>query len=219
MKNNFRLKYSVFIATTFVTLFFLVKVFETLGHVSYANYGILPQNLSGLKGILFAPFIHGSWKHLLSNALPFWSLTVALFYFYPHRAWSVFLTIWFASGLIVWIIGRDAYHIGASGIIYGLTSFHFFSGLVSGKRESLALSLAVVFLYGSSIWGMLPSLAFDKSWEAHAAGYFVGFILALKTDREDKNGQKKSKPKNFYDFSLPDSTYPVDIEYEIKKSC
>jgi hypothetical protein len=78
----------------------------------------------------------------------------------------------------VWLIGRDAYHIGASGIVYGMASFLFLSGILRKNRQLLALSLAVVFVYGSLIWGMFPYVT-DVSWEAHLVGFLAGVFFAI----------------------------------------
>ncbi len=79
---------------------------------------------------------------------------------------------------MVWIIGREAYHIGASGIIYGLATFLFLSGVIRKVRNLMAISLIVVFLYGSLIWGLLP-YDYKVSWEGHLMGALVGIVLAV----------------------------------------
>ncbi len=175
--------------------------------------GILPRTLDGLVGIITAPLVHASLKHLYSNTLPLFVLVLSLFYFHPRHAWQVLVFSWLVTGVMVWLIGRESYHIGASGLVYALTSFHFFYGIASGKKQMIALSLIVVFLYGSAIWGMLPSFAYDVSWESHLSGYVTGFVLALiqpappqLASQEDEAGD----PHGFY--ITPDAD--VDVEYE-----
>lgn len=140
--------------------------------------GILPRTLSGLSGILFTPFLHGSLGHLLSNSIPLLVLGGGLIYFYRSIAYKVLLWIWFIDGLGVWLLGRDAYHIGASGLVYGIAAFLIFSGLLRRNRNLLALSLAVVFVYGSLIWGMFPYIP-DISWEAHLFGFLAGIYFSV----------------------------------------
>ena len=83
------------------------------------------------------------------------------------------------TGLFVWFAGREAYHIGASGLVYGLASFLFFSGIIRKYYRLTALSLLIVFLYGSMVWGMLPEFYKNVSWESHMLGFVSGIILAV----------------------------------------
>ncbi len=210
---SIRLKYALFVGLLLIAVLWLVKLWETSFHSQFYLFGIYPRTIKGLRGILFSPFIHADFKHLYSNSIPLFLLTVGLFYFYPEKAWKVLLVSWLGTGFIVWIIARPAYHIGASGVVYALTSYFVFAGIFSGRKELIALSLVVIFLYGSSIWGMLPSFAFDRSWEAHAAGYFIGFLLALG---EKRPGPQPPQEKRFLEFrSGPD--WPGDFDYEYKE--
>ena len=140
--------------------------------------GILPRHFDGLMGVVTSPVLHGSLMHLTNNTLPILALGMGLFFFYPRIATTVVLISWLSSGLAVWIIGRESYHIGASGLIYALAGFIFLSGILRRQANLLALSLLVVFLYGSLIWGILP-LRNNVSWEAHLAGGVSGLALAL----------------------------------------
>lgn len=209
-----RLKYALLVSGLFIVLLWLVKLWEISFGLDLYKYGILPRTLIGLRGIIFAPFIHANFKHLYSNSLPLFFLLIALFYFYPRQAYKVLIIGWLATGFLVWLIGREAYHIGASGLVYMLVSFGVFAGIFSGRKSLLALSLVVIFFYGSSIWGMFPSFAYDRSWESHASGYFVGFILALIYSRKEKETQDEEK--HFVMFkSKADS--PVDFDYDYKE--
>ncbi|TVZ52062.1 rhomboid family intramembrane serine protease [Dokdonia sp. Hel_I_53] len=149
---------------------------------NFTSWGIRPQSIKGLRGIFFSPFIHSSLDHLWHNSVPVFVLTTALFYFYKNISWQVFIWLMLLSGLGTWLIGRTSFHIGMSGLVYALASFLFFKGICSKHFRLVALSLLVVFLYGSLIWGTLP-LDEKISWEGHLSGFIAG-ILALVRFRE-----------------------------------
>jgi len=156
----------------------LVFWFEVRFNVNLNRYGVYPQKIEGLRGILFSPFIHSSLKHLFNNSIPLLVLTTALFYFYRHLRWQVLLCGLLATGALTWVLGRPAYHIGASGMVYMLASFLFFKGVLSKHFQLIALSLTVVFLYGGLLWFLFP---IDEaiSWEGHLSGFVVGALFAL----------------------------------------
>ncbi|PIQ32343.1 MAG: rhomboid family intramembrane serine protease [Bacteroidetes bacterium CG18_big_fil_WC_8_21_14_2_50_41_14] len=160
----------------------LVKIFEILFKTDVGFLGVHPLSLDGLPGILLMPFIHGGWSHLMANTVPFLVLSTALFYFYREISWKVLIGIWLLSGMWVWFGGRPSWHIGASGVIYGLSAFLFLSGIIRDVKGLAALSLIVAFLYGSMIWGVFPDF-FPKekniSWEGHLGGLVSGVIMAL----------------------------------------
>lgn len=146
-------------------------------HLDLARYGILPREWHGLIGIVTAPFIHGDLKHLFNNSVPVFVLGWALMYFYPRTAGRVALASWLLTGLWVWISARPNYHIGASGVVYGMAAFLFTSGVLRRQRTLMALSLLVVFLYGGMVWGLFPIVP-RISWESHLWGAVVGVIMA-----------------------------------------
>lgn len=146
--------------------------------VNLNEYGIYPQKISGLKGVVFSPFIHGSVEHLYNNTIPLAVLTAALFYFYRSIAFRVLLLGILVSGLFTWAIGRPSYHIGASGVIYLLVSFIFFKGIFTKHYRLIALSLIVVFIYGSTLWYIFP-VEDGISWEGHLGGFLAGLALAF----------------------------------------
>jgi membrane associated rhomboid family serine protease len=163
----------------FVTLMWLVKITEVLLEIDLSDFGIYPLTVKGLPGIIFSPFIHADFHHLFNNSLPLFFLATALFYFYSEVAVKVFVWTYFLTGLFVWFAGREAWHIGASGVVYGLASFLFFSGIIRRHLRLIALSLLIVFLYGSMVWGIFPDIYKNVSWESHMLGFFSGVMLAL----------------------------------------
>ncbi|MCJ7446646.1 MAG: rhomboid family intramembrane serine protease [Bacteroidales bacterium] len=174
-----KLLLSLIIPVIFVFLMWLVKIIEILFEIDLSGLGIHPLTARGLSGIIFSPFIHSDLNHLINNSLPLFLLSVALFYFYSEIALKVFSWTYLLTGILVWFGGRDAWHIGASGLVYGLASFLFFSGIIRKYYRLVALSLLVVFLYGEMVWGLFPGIYKNVSWESHMLGFFSGIVLAV----------------------------------------
>lgn len=162
----------------FVLLIWIVFWVEVRFHINLNIYGIRPREIEGLRGILFSPFIHGDIKHLFNNTIPLFILSLALFYFYRPVSWKVLLIGLVSTGILTWLIGRPANHIGASGIIYLLAAFLFFKGILSKHYRLVALSLIVVFIYGGLVWYVTP-LDPTISWEGHLSGLISGLVLAF----------------------------------------
>jgi membrane associated rhomboid family serine protease len=161
-----------------LAIMWLVKLYEIHNGIDLGVYGVLPRHSEGLRGILLSPFLHGSIDHLWSNTLPFVILMAALIFFYEEVWWQSFLMIYLLSGIGLWIGGRENYHIGASGIVYGLTGFLFASGIIRRTVASMSLSMLVIFLYGGTIWGIFPMFK-EVSWEAHLFGLLSGCMVAF----------------------------------------
>lgn len=169
-----------------VLLIWLIKFGELLTETHLTELGIYPLRASGLIGIITSPLIHGDMEHALANSVPLLILGGSLFYFYREIAIKTVVMILLITGLSVWIGGREAYHIGASGIVYGLASFLFTSGIIRKEPRLLAITMLVTFLYGSMVWGIFPDFFPDKniSYEAHFWGLVTGVILAFYYKRE-----------------------------------
>ncbi|UJH66548.1 rhomboid family intramembrane serine protease [Allomuricauda sp. SCSIO 65647] len=206
---NFRFSNSVLIAPMLaILLIWTVFWAEVRFGVNFNDFGVYPRTIKGLRGVLFSPFIHGSVEHLYNNTIPLILLLAALFYFYRRNAMVVLLVGFFLSGSLTWLIGRPSYHIGASGIIYVLASFIFFKGVIAKHYRLIALSLAVVFIYGGMLWYIFP-IEDGISWEGHLSGFLAGLFLALvlKSDfpkekkftwqREDYNEEEDEFMKHF----------------------
>ena len=182
--SNEKKRMRIALVPTIVLLCFLWLIFilDSSLNLQLYQYGVYPLALKGLPGVIFSPLIHHSAKHLFSNTIPLFVLMWCLYYFYSEIAHKTFVILWLLSGFLTWIIGREAWHIGASGIIYSLSFFLFFSGLFRRHIPLIAISLVVAFLYGSNVWNMLPwSMYIDPSvsWEGHLSGAISGFIVAF----------------------------------------
>lgn len=140
--------------------------------------GVYPRSFFGMIGILMSPLIHGNLSHILSNTFPLLFLGVTLFVFYPKIANWVFINCYLITGVMVWIFGREFYHIGASGVIYGLAFFLIFLGFFRKDFKSLAISILIIILYGSMIYGLMPDDP-SVSWESHLFGAATGGALAF----------------------------------------
>jgi membrane associated rhomboid family serine protease len=198
---------SLYYTFGFLLLLWIIKVAEVSFGFSLIKYGLLPRHLSGLIGIVTYPLIHENFSHLISNSIPLLFLGLGLFYFYPESALRVFLLIYFVPGILIWLFARTAYHIGASGLVYGLVTFFFFSGIIRRDNRSIALALVVTFLYGGLVWGVLPIYK-TISWEGHLFGSLTGIVSAFifrkedppkKYDWEDEPDDDGEKPEISYD--------------------
>jgi membrane associated rhomboid family serine protease len=152
--------------------------FVSLVFPGLARYGLVPRKFSGLVGIAAAPFLHANFAHLLSNTVP---LIVLLILLPGSRAesWGVVALILVLSGLLLWIVGRPALHIGASGLISGLAAFLILSGFLEQRIVPLLISLLVGFLYGGSlVLGILPRFGSTVSWDGHLCGAIAGGLVA-----------------------------------------
>lgn len=179
MSANFKYTHDVLIYPLgLVLLIWIVYWIEIKFNLNFTNYGIYPLRFEGLQGVLFSTFIHSNLKHLFHNSIPLLLLSMALFYFYKDISKPVIIYGILATGILTWVIGRPSYHIGASGLVYVLASFLFFKGLFSKYYRLVALSLSVVFVYGSLVWGLFPGKV-GMSWEGHLSGFLVGLILAV----------------------------------------
>lgn len=170
---------SIFIPGMFIFLIWLVKITELIFEIDLTHLGIYPLSVKGLPGIILSPLIHSDFRHLFNNSVSLFFLSAALFYFYSAVAPGVFIWNYLMTGIFVWLSGRDAWHIGASGLVYGLASFLFFSGIIRRYYRLVALSLLVVFLYGEMVWGIFPGIYTNISWESHMLGFVTGIILAV----------------------------------------
>ena len=184
-KNLKSLKFSVII----LIIIWSVKLFEIVFDYDFTEYGVLPRKFNGLTGILFSPLIHSDVNHLLNNSLPVIILCLLIFNFYSQIAKKIFIYLYFISGLWLWCIGRESFHIGASGLIYAMASFLFFSGILRKNSQLSAVALLVIFIYGGLFWGLFP-IHKNVSWEGHLTGFIAGILVSFIFR---KDGPKRKK--------------------------
>jgi len=154
-------------------------------------FGLVPRHFQGLVGIVAMPFLHGSLGHLIGNTIP---LAVTLLLLAGSRANSKIIVVLIAllSGVGLWVFGRTALHIGASGLVFGLIAFHIFAGYFERRMRSISIALVVGFLYaGTLLQGVLP-LQKGVSWDGHLMGAFAGALVALLMSKTLKNDSRMS---------------------------
>ena len=213
-----RIYSSLFFSACFVSVLWIIQIFQHVSEIDLTVLGIFPGKTSGLKGILFSPLIHSGYSHLISNSVTLFFLLFGILYFYRNSAVKVFFIIYFSDGILVWLFARPSYHIGASGILYGLAAFLFFSGVFRKDKRSISLSMLIVFLYGGMVWGVLPTDP-HISFESHLFGAVVGIFCAFifrnndppaKYEWEDENDEYSNDGYDDYD----DGKEPEDAEID-----
>lgn len=187
-RANFRL--AVKIALGFVALIWIIQLLNWALQLDVEDFGVRPRELAGLPGIFFAPLVHSGFAHLIANTLPLAVLGTAMLYLYPSAAVRVLPAVYFGPGAAVWLFARGGVHVGASGLIFGLVSYIFFAGLIRRDRRAIAASLLVSFMYGASVWGVLP---FERgvSWETHLAAALIGLALAIALRQLDVTPRRR----------------------------
>lgn len=208
-----RLGTSIRYPLLFLGLMWAIMAFQVLFHIDLGHFGIYPRTTWGLIGILFAPLLHGGWAHLISNSVPFLFLSIIVLFFYRKIALPAFTLIYLLTGLCVWLFGRPVFHIGASGVIYGLVAFVFWNGVFRRNLKSIALAMIVMFYYGSMFLGILPGQD-GISWESHLLGGVVGILVSflfknqLESDErpEIRQLEETSEPTFFLNRDAFDKT-------------
>lgn len=214
---------SFILPLVFVIILWLIKLIEIEFNFNFSIYGVLPRHANGLIGVLTSPLIHGDFEHLISNSIPFLILGAVLIYFYKEVALKVFVLIYLLSGFWLWLGGRENYHIGASGVVYGLITFLFLSGILRKHTGLMALSLLVVFLYGGLVWGIFPLFKLI-SWEAHLFGSLAGILCAVVFRKEGPQRlvyEWENEDENEIEISeteiTPEEKENIHINYIYKK--
>lgn len=165
-----------FVFTLFV-VFCGIEVLNILTGRSLNAFGNVPRYVEALPGIFLSPFLHGNIWHFMSNIVPLCIFSFFMLQYGTGRFLNVTLLIVFFTGLLVWLFGRNAVHIGASGLVYGYFAFLLLAGFLSGRKRLMMISLLVGFFYGGLIFGVLPTRPF-VSWESHLFGFITGLGAA-----------------------------------------
>jgi membrane associated rhomboid family serine protease len=198
-RDFLRLRRAFALSVLFAVLLWSIKLSELALGLNLSLLGIYPGRPETLGGILLAPLVHGSVAHLLANTAPILVLSTALVYGYPRAARIALPAIYIGAGLGVWLFARPAFHLGASGLVFGMMFFVFTIGALRWDPRAIALSLIVFFLYGGMIWGIFPS-APGISFESHFFGAMVGVAMAVLLRKKDP-----PPPTKRYDWEDEDS--------------
>ena len=188
----------------YVVLFlWFVHLLSLTTGIRLGAYGVYPRTIIGIRGIFLSPFVHGSLHHLFSNSWPLLVMLFMIIFFYKRVAFSSIALIYLLTGVGVWAFGRShVFHIGASGVVYGLVSFVFWTGIFRRNLKSVVLALIVTFLYSSYFLGILPyregmpwlSNQENISWESHLIGGIVGIIVAFLFKNSIEIDEHKKDP-------------------------
>ena len=211
-----RLLVAAVIPTFFMVLCWMMFAAERLLDVSFSQYGLMPREISHWFGVFTMPFLHASLSHIFSNTVSFVVLGTMLFYFYPEKALRVFLISYIFTGILTWIIGIGGVHIGASGMIYAFAAYIFTVGARSGNIQNMALSLIVVFLYGSMVWGLYPQNT-GISWEGHLAGAVTGLVCAFIYPIKKVVHDFDDEDDDDYDTTFEGSDIEIKYHYKSEK--
>lgn len=162
----------------FVAMLWAIYGLDIYFDLDLYQYSLLPRDYMQWFGILTFPLIHGGLDHIAGNTLSIFVLLAGVRYFFPQLFGKVFWLSFIFPGIITFYIARPSFHLGASGMVYSLVAFLFFSGMIRLNRYLLALSMLMVFLYGNSVWYIFP-IEDGISWEGHLSGAIVGLFLAI----------------------------------------
>ena len=203
-QGNFRLALKV--SLCFVLLIWIVALLDWGLGLELIRFGVRPRSYSGLPGVLVAPLMHRDFPHLISNSLPLLGLGTGILYLYPQSSLKVMPVVSLGPGLAGWLWGRPPVHIGGSGLIYGLAIYILISGIIRRDTRAVSASMLVFFLYGTLLWGLLPSHS-SISWETHLIAALMGLALAVLFRRLDVPLRKRYDWEN---ESPDDSDQPVN---------
>lgn len=169
-------------ATKFQPILILVAVIWAVELVNLflgsplASWGILPRSFGGLIGIPLAPMIHGSLWHTVSNTVPLLFLGALTLAGGRRRFWETTVTVTLLSGVLVWLFARDAYHIGASGLVFGYFGAILARAVMERSLAAIMIGMVTVLAYGGLLWGILPLRSY-VSFESHLFGLIAGIFV------------------------------------------
>ena len=212
-----KLRFRHFIVPVLFALLMLIQmVLQELYKYDFSPFAIQPHKIEGLAGILCGGFIHGDWSHFISNIIPFLLFSIGMFIYYKF-AFKTLISIMLLTNFYVWIIGEpNTFHVGISGLIYGLASFHITSAILRKEKRIIAFAMLIIFLYGSLIWGFFPEFfpQLKISWESHLMGFITGIIFAFYYRNE---GPQAPKPmEDEFDQNEEDAYWMIKQEAEVE---
>lgn len=199
-----KLKIALFTTIYMLAIVWLAFFMQIMLSIDIDKVAIFPREWVCAANFLISPLFHVDVDHVVNNSIAFLILSLACFYFYGGIALSVILG-GIGSGVFVWLFGREAYHVGLSGVCYSLASFLFVSGIIRKNISLRSISLLIVFWQGGLVWGMIPSLSepLNISWEGHLFGAMVGFIMAFiwkKRGPKDDPEIEDERQEDYLDF-------------------
>ncbi len=188
-KDFKQLIYKIRYPLLLLAIIWIITPLNLIFDLGLTKLGIFPRDPVYLLAVFTGPLIHGSLGHLASNSLPILTLTSILVLFYPKVAFKVFISITIGTGLMVWLWARPSYHVGISGVIYGLIAFIFWIGIFRKNLKTIVLAFVVLILYSGSVASIFPNVEENISWESHLFGGIFGILVAFafrKTVEEDE---------------------------------
>ena len=143
-------------------------------------FGIYPRHPIGLIGIVCSPFLHGSFNHIFFNSIPLFIFLNLILLSGVQVFIIVSLTIMLVAGILVWIVGRKGFHVGASGVIMGYWAYLLVDAFHRGTAVAIILGFVSLFYFGGLVIYLLPN-GIGESWEGHLAGFLAGLLSVYST--------------------------------------
>ena len=159
-----------------IALIWIVEVVNLLLGHRLVSWGILPRSLTGLIGIPLAPMLHNGFWHAVSNTVPLLILGALTLAGGKRRFWETTVNVTLLSGALVWLFAREAYHVGASGLVFGYFGVILARAYMERSITAIAISIVTVMAYGGLIFGILPLRSY-VSFESHLFGLIAGFAV------------------------------------------
>lgn len=183
-----RLKQALLVMAGVVAVLWLIEVVDTLTRHALDAFGIIPRQLDGLDGILFAPLLHAGFAHLAANSVPLFALGTVLWTEGLKRLLVTVSSAWLSSGVFAWLIGPvQTIVIGASGVIFGLITYLIVRGFLSRSWLHLGIGLVVMFGYGYALLGIFPwAVGPQVAWQGHLGGAVGGLLAAWLLHRRSQ---------------------------------
>jgi len=188
-----RLLESLKFPVAFILAIWGIHLLQYFLGLKWGFLGVYPRKVFGLKGIITAPFIHGDFSHLFNNTIPFFVLATMTLYFYRKVAIRSIAMIYILTGIAVWLLARETFHIGLSGVVFGLFGFVLGNGIFRRNIRSIVLALIVFLLYSGMLVGLFPTEE-GVSWESHASGFVIGLFTAYFYKEELEAEEIKHAP-------------------------